>query len=129
MSEMPALPPMAPAREVTPLARPLGLLVPVTFDGGLWAFCESGAADAGVTLDAERVARYLLTGLVRALRRAGSPCGWGPGAAGEGAPPPAVLPYRMALGQLEIALAARIEAGRIHVSDVGAIVFPPRAAG
>lgn len=117
MSEMPALPPLAaPAREVTQLARPLGLLVPVTFDAGLWAFCESGAADAGVALDAERVARFLLTGLVRALRRAGGS-------------PPAVLPYRMALGVLEIGLAARMDAAGIHVSDVGAILVPPRAAG
>lgn len=120
MSEMPALPPaVLPVREVTLLARPLGLLVPVTFDGGLWAFCETGAADAGVALDSERVARYLLTGLVRALRRAGGS-------------PPAVLPYRMALGALEISLAARIDASGIFVSDRQPDlerVFPLRAAG
>lgn len=117
MSELPT-PPLhgAPPCEVTHLARPLGLLVPVTFSGTLWTFCVSGAAGAGVTLEAERVARYLLTGLVRALRRTGG-C------------PPAVLPYRMALGRLELALAARVEADGIQVSDVGAIVLPPRAAG
>ena len=105
MSELPADLP-APPVDVTALARPLGLLVPVRFDAGLWAFCQGGGADAGVALDAERVARYLLAGLVRALRRV------------DGAVPD-LLPYRMALGTLELDLMARIDAQGITLAPSG----------
>lgn len=118
MSEQPATPlstSFSAPVEVTHLARPLGVLIPVHFEADLWAFCAAGAAGAGVALEPERVARYLLTGLVRALRRTGGA--------------PALLPYRMALGRLELSLVARVEQSGIRVADVGAIAVPPRAAG
>lgn len=104
MSELPILP--DPPADVTHLARPLGLLVPVRFDATLWAFCQAGAADAGVALDPERVARFLLAGLVRALRRV------------EG-PSPALLTYRMALGTLDLSLVATLDPQGILLSPPG----------
>jgi hypothetical protein len=105
MSELPAPPPHStPAADVTRLARPLGVLVPVAFAPELWAFCLAGAPGAAGPADPDRVARYLLTGLVRALRRA------------DAFPASAPLRYRMALGPREIGLAAHVGTEGIYVA-------------
>ena len=103
--------------DVTSLARSVGVLVPVSLSPALWAFCETGGEDAGLALSPERVARYLLTALVRALRRQPTPR------------PNALLPIRVALGRLDLTLTARLTDGRILLDDVAAIAHPPRVAG
>jgi hypothetical protein len=88
--------------DVTGWARSVGLLGRVSLAAPLWAYCEGGARGAGVALPPERVARYVLTGLVRALRRL------------QGAPPD-VLPFTLVLGAHPLRLVARLEAGRIRL--------------
>ena len=125
MSDPPA--PAPPGVDVTPLARPLGVRLPVHFAPALWAFCAEGLAAPGggepaAAADPERVARYLLTGLVRALRRAPPPA-------------PARVPYTMALGRRELVLLARVGPAGIQVQlqgpheGGGAIAEAPRQAG
>lgn len=84
--------------DMTGLARPMGILVPVTFASGLWSFCEARAPGAGVAMSPERVARYLLAGLVRALRRQKGP-----------ELPPQGLAFRLALGNLVLELVGTVE--------------------